>query len=113
MNRYQEYSNSNPVPGIVRALRSLHDKENENMKMTIFVLGDEFTGTADAVVRRLDELNPKDKEGKRSVVINAILFPTSIKMGFSMGNTGVKLSNLMRIITYEHGGAMIALEDIE
>ncbi|HVZ64691.1 MAG TPA: hypothetical protein VG936_08985 [Lacunisphaera sp.] len=111
--RYQEYSNSNPVPGIVRALRTLHDKENEKMKMTIFVLGDEFTGTADAVVRRLDELNPKDKDGKRSVVINAILFPTSIKMGFSMGNTGVKLSNLMRIVTYEHGGAFIALEDID
>ena len=34
-------------------------------------------------------------------------------MGFSMGNTGVKLANLMRIVTYEHGGAMIALEEIE
>ena len=111
--RYPEYSNSNPVPGIIRALRTLHDKENEKMKMTIFVMGDEFTGTADAVVRRIDELNPKDKDGKRAVVINAILFPTSIKMGFSMGNTGVKLANLMRIVTYEHGGAMIALEDIE
>jgi hypothetical protein len=111
--RYSEYSNSNPVPGIVRALRTLHDKDNEKMKMTIFVLGDEFTGTADAVLRRLDELNPKDKDGKRAVVINAILFPTAIKMGFSMGNTGVKLANLMREVTYQHGGACIALEDIE
>lgn len=111
--RYQEYSNSNPVPGIVRALRTLHDKENEKMKMTIFVLGDEFTGTADAVLRRLDELNPKDKDGHRSVTINAILFPTAIKMGFSMGNTGVKLANLMRLVTFEHGGAFIALEDID
>jgi len=111
--RYREYSNSNPVPGIVRALRTLHDKENEKMKMTIFVLGDEFTGTADAVVRRLDELNPRDKDGKRAVVINAIGFPTAIKMGFSMGNTGVKLANLMREVTYQHGGAFIALEDID
>jgi hypothetical protein len=111
--RYQEYSNSNPVPGIIRALRTLHDKDDEKMKMTIFSLGDEFTGTADAVVRRLDELNPKDKDGKRAVVINAILFPTSIKMGFSMGNTGVKLSNLMREVTFQHGGAMIALNDID
>jgi hypothetical protein len=111
--RYEVYSNSNPVPGIVRALRTLHDKEDEKMKMTIFVLGDEFTGTADAVLRRLDELNPKDKDGKRSVVINAIGFPTSIKMGFSMGNTGVKLANLMREVAYQHGGAFIALEDID
>jgi len=111
--RYSEYSNSNPVPGIVRALRTLHDKDDEKMKMTIFVLGDEFTGTADAVLRRLDELNPKDKDGKRAVTINAIGFPTAIKMGFSMGNTGVKLANLMRQVTYQHGGAFIALEDID
>ena len=111
--RYQVYTNSNPVPGIVRAFRSLHEGENADLKMTIFVLGDEFTGTADAVVRRLDELNPKDKDGKRKVVINAILFPTSIKMGFSMGNTGVKLANLMREVTYQHGGGLIALQDLD
>ncbi|MSU46119.1 MAG: VWA domain-containing protein [Lacunisphaera sp.] len=111
--RYPIFSNSNPVPGIVRAFRTLHDSDNAEMKMTIFILGDEFTGTADAVVRRLDELNPRDKHGKRKVVINAIGFPTAIKMGFNMGNTGVKYANLMREITYQHGGAFIALQDIE
>ncbi|MBI2815283.1 MAG: hypothetical protein HYX71_13490 [Opitutae bacterium] len=111
--RYSIFSNSNPVPGIVRAIRSLHEGDNEQMKMTIFVLGDEFTGTADAVLRRLDELNPRDKDGKRKVVINAILFPTAIKMGFSLGNTGVKVANLMREVAYQHGGACIALQDIE
>jgi hypothetical protein len=111
--RYSIFSNSNPVPGIVRAFRSLHEGDSEQMRMTIFVLGDEFTGTADAVLRRLDELNPRDKDGKRKVVINAILFPTAIKMGFNLGNTGVKLANLMREVTYQHGGACIALQDIE
>ncbi len=111
--RYSVYSNSNPVPGIVRALRVLHDPSNADMKMTLFVLGDEFTGTADAVLRRVDELNPRDKDGKRQVVINSIGFPTSVKMGFSMGNTGVKYANLMRELTYQHGGAFIALQDIE
>jgi hypothetical protein len=110
---YDIFSNSNPVPGIVRALRSLLDENDPEMKMTIFILGDEFTGTADAVLRRLEELNPRDASGKRRVVINAIGFPTAVKMGFSMGNTGVKYANLMREVCFQHGGAFIALQEIE
>jgi hypothetical protein len=111
---YDIFSNSNPVPGIVRALRTLLSPDDPEMRMTIFILGDEFTGTADAVLRRLEELNPKDEAtGKRRVVINAIGFPTAVKMGFSMGNTGVKYANLMREVAYQHGGAFIALREIE
>ena len=110
---YNIFSNSNPVPGIVRALRTLLDDEDPDMRMTIFILGDEFTGTADAVLRRLDELNPKGEDGKRRVVINAIGFPTAVKMGFSMGNTGVKYANLVREVCFQHGGAFIALREIE
>jgi hypothetical protein len=110
---YDIFSNSNPVPGIVRALRALLDEEDPDMRMTIFILGDEFTGTADAVLRRLEELNPRDEQGKRRVVINAIGFPTAVKMGFSMGNTGVKYANLMREVCFQHGGAFIALQEIE
>ncbi len=110
---YDIFSNSNPVPGIVRALRTLLDENDKEMRMTIFILGDEFTGTADAVIRRLEELNPKNEEGKRRVAINAIGFPTAVKMGFSMGNTGVKYANLMREICFQHGGAFIALREIE
>jgi hypothetical protein len=114
LSDYDIFSNSNPVPGIVRALRTLLETDNPEMRMTIFILGDEFTGTADAVLRRLDELNPKDEAtGKRKVVINALGFPTAVKMGFSMGNTGVKYANLMREVAYQHGGAFIALREIE
>lgn len=113
LNRYNVFSNSNPVPGLMRAFRTLRDPNDPNMKMAIFVLGDEFTGTADAVLRRLEELNPRDKDGKRSVVINAIGFPTAVKMGFSMGNTGVKYANLLREVTFQHGGAFIGLQDID
>jgi hypothetical protein len=110
---YNIYSNSNPVPGIMRALRNLYKPDQENMKMGIFIIGDEFTGTADAVLRRIDELNPVRADGTRAVVINAIGFPTAVRMGFSMGNTGVKFANLMRELTFQHGGAFIALQDIE
>ena len=67
---------------------------------------------ADVVIRRLEELNPADDQGNRKVVINAVGFPTTIRYQFSMGNTGLRFANLMRTVTYLHGGAFIALQDI-
>jgi hypothetical protein len=112
LRRYDVDSVSNPVPGIYNAMRFLYDKENPDMKMAIYVFGDEFVEVADPVIRRLDELNPADENGERKVVINAIGFPTTIRYTFSMGQTGVKFANLMRTITYQHGGAFIALQDL-
>lgn len=112
LRRYDADSVSNPVPGIYRAMRTLYDPKNENMKMGIYVFGDEFTDTADPVLRRLEELNPADENGHRKVVINAVGFPTTIQFQFSMGNTGVKFANLMREICYRHGGAFIAVQDL-
>lgn len=112
LRRYDQDSISNPVPGIYNAIRFLYDRENPDMKMAIYVFGDEFIEVADPVIRRLDELNPADENGNRKVVINAIGFPTTIRYTFSMGNTGLKFANLMRTITYQHGGAFIALQDL-
>ena len=95
-------------------MRYLYDKENSKMRMGIFVFGDEFNSSdsADQVIRRLDELNPADENGKRQVTINAVGFPTTIRYQFSMGNTGLRFANLMRTVTYLHGGAFIALQDL-
>lgn len=112
LRRYNQDSISNPVPGIYNAIRFLHDKENEKMRMGVYVFGDEFIDTADPVIRALDNMNPADENGDRRVVINAIGFPTTIRYSFSMGNTGLKYANLMRTITYIHGGAFIALQDL-
>jgi hypothetical protein len=112
LRRYDIFSESNPTNGLFRALRTLPDPRNENMKMGIYLFGDEFTGVADPVIRTLDQLNPADAEGNRRVTINAVLFPTTIRYEFGMGNTGLKLSNLMREVCYAHGGAMIALQDL-
>jgi hypothetical protein len=112
LRRYDIFSESNPTNGIFRALRTLPDPTNPNMHMSIYLFGDEFTGTADPVLKRLDDLNPADADGNRKVVINAIGFPTTIRFEFSMGNTGLKLANLMREVCYEHGGAFIALQDL-
>jgi hypothetical protein len=112
LRRYDQDTISNPVPGIYRVLTTLYQRDNPNMKLGIYVFGDEFTETADAVIHRLDQLNPADEDGKRKVVINAVGFPTTIRYTFSMGNTGLKFANLMREVCYRHGGAFIALQDL-
>src|SRR5262245_16595001 len=114
LRRYDQDTVSNPVPGIYNAMRFLFDKENPKMRMGIFVFGDEFNSSdsADTVIRRLEELNPADEEGNRRVTINAVGFPTTIRYQFSMGNTGLRFANLMRTVTYLHGGAFIALQDL-
>lgn len=112
IRRYDVFSQSNPVPGILRAMRTLFDPRNEKMKMCVFHFGDEFNGTADTVIRQFDQLNPADENGNRKIVINSIGFPTTIRYELSMGNTGLKLANLMREVCYQHGGAFIALQDL-
>jgi hypothetical protein len=114
VRRYSADNNSNPVPGILQALTRLYDPTNDQMKMGIYIFGDEFSTdeSAEAVIRRLDELNPADASGNRKVTINAIGFPTTINYEFSMGNTGLRFANLMREVCYEHGGAFIALQDL-
>jgi hypothetical protein len=114
LRRYDQDTVSNPVPGIYNAMRFLYDKENAGMRMGIFVFGDEFNSpqSADEVIRRLDELNPANEKGARAVTINAVGFPTTIRYQFSMGNTGLRFANLMRTVTYLHGGAFIALQDL-
>lgn len=112
LRRYDQDSVSNPVPGIYNALRFLYDQDNPEMKMAVYVFGDEFIEIADPVIRRLNDLNPADENGDRKVVINAIGFPTTIRYTFSMGNTGLKFANLMRTVCYQHGGAFIALQDL-
>lgn len=114
LRRYDQDTVSNPVPGIYNAMRFLFDRDNPKMNMGIFVFGDEFNSSdsADSVIRRLDELNPADENGLRRVTINAVGFPTTIRYQFSMGNTGLRFANLMRTVTYLHGGAFIALQDL-
>lgn len=121
LRRYDFDSPSTPVYGIYEVFRRLYDPNNPDMKLGIYVFGDEFNsaqgplagdGSADSVLKRLDDLNPADENGHRKVVINAVGFPTTIRYQFSMGNTGLRFANLMRTVTYVHGGAFIALQDL-
>lgn len=109
--RYQVFSNSNPVPGIVRAIRTLHKPDDAEMKMGIYVFGDEFTDTSESVLDRVEKLNPPDENGKRKITINGVGFPNLLRAGFSLGQTGVKFANLMRELTQRNGGAFVAVTE--
>lgn len=106
---YPYESDSNPVPGIVRAIRLLGDPENEEMKMGIYVFGDEFTGKSDRVLTAIEKIN-KTKDDKFVARINAIGFPNMIMTTLNLGQSGLKFANLMRELTYANGGAFVALE---
>ncbi|MFL3658052.1 MAG: hypothetical protein ACJ07L_08380 [Opitutales bacterium] len=106
---YPYDSESNPVPGIAQAIRRLAKPNDEEMKMGIYVFGDEFTGKSEPVLNTLDKLN-KGKDGERLTLINAIGFPNLIRSALSLSQSGLKFANLMRELTYEHGGAFVALE---
>ncbi len=100
VNNYPVYSRSNPVPGIEEAVRRFRDPSK---RIAIFVVGDEFGGNEDAVLRRLDRINPRMPGGERAVSINALGFPTPA----FPHTTARKFANLMRVVTHAHDGAFI------
>jgi hypothetical protein len=114
LRNYEQDSVSDPVPGIRVAIEKLHNKENPNMRMGIFVFGDEFNSrqTPEEVISQLDKLNPANPAGQRAVTISAVGFPTTKTGKLEMWRTGISFANLMRTVTYLHGGAFIALQDL-
>jgi hypothetical protein len=114
LRHYNAESISSPVPGLRRVFTSLYEPSNEKMKLGVYVFGDEYaeSASAESVIKWVDDHNPSDANGNRRVVINCVAFPTTIRYTFSMGNTGLRYSNLMREICYRNGGTFIALQDL-
>jgi hypothetical protein len=114
LRTYKQDTVSNPVPGVYNALRFLDDKDASDMRIGIYLFGDEFNSSdpASVAIQRLDKLNPRAADGQRRIVINAIGFPTTIRYQFAMGNTGLRFADLMRTITHEHGGTFMALQGL-
>ncbi|HEX9208663.1 MAG TPA: hypothetical protein VF851_10520 [Steroidobacteraceae bacterium] len=100
------FSNSSPVEGIVEAIRTYH---NTGMKISLYVLGDEFTGSSiDSVVRTVDQINREDGTGERRVRIHAL--------GFSVRPdapqfTSVRFATLMRALCARNGGTFVGLNE--
>ncbi|HSF19119.1 MAG TPA: VWA domain-containing protein [Vicinamibacteria bacterium] len=104
------FSNSSPVEGIERAIRAFAAPDK---KISLYVLGDEFTGDSiEEVVETVDRINRRGRDGQRLVRIHAIGFPVMFsRIGFQE-NTGVRFATLMRILCRENGGAFVGLTSI-
>ena len=109
LRRWNPFSNSSPVEGIQRAVRSFYDP---NKKISIFVFGDEFTGRSiQQVVDTVDRLNRNRDSNEKMVRIHAVGFPVQFSRPANLQTTGIRFAALMRELTYRNGGTFVGLND--
>jgi hypothetical protein len=111
LGSWNVFSNSSPVEGITRAIRVF---ANPDHRVSIFVFGDEFTGSSiDEVVRTVDELNAAGPDGRRRVRIHALGFPTVFSVPGAGQQTGIRFATLMRILCRRNDGTFVALNSTD
>jgi hypothetical protein len=104
LRTWNAFSNSSPIEGIVEAIRTYHAKDK---KISLYVLGDEFTGPSiDSVVKGVDIINREDESGERRVRIHAIGFPVRPD---APQYTSIRFATLMRILCQRNGGTFVGL----
>ncbi len=107
LRSWNTFSNSSPVEGITKAIRDFYDP---NKKISIYVMGDEFTGrSVKEVVEVVDRLNPKDANGKTRVRIHGVGFPVPATAPEHFQITRKRFATLMRELTQKNGGTFVAL----
>jgi hypothetical protein len=107
MRRWQPFSNSSPVEGINAAIRTYYAK---NKKISLYVLGDEFTGASITdVIKEVDRINRADDKGRRRVRIHAIGFPVQFDPRNPDITTGRRFSTLMRELCRRNDGTFVGL----
>ena len=106
---YPILSVSDPEPGVRKTFRDLQQILDPNDSMSLYVIGDDFRGSTQSFLLKLDRLNPRDPAtGKRPASISAIGFPTLInpfQIGAPQGNA--RFANIMREIAEAHDGVLI------
>ncbi len=107
LRTWSAFSNSSPVEGIERAIRTFAARDK---KISIYVFGDEFSGgSIDQVLDRVERMNPRDAQGDRLVRIHAIGFPVMFSVGGVNDTTGVRFATLMRLLCEQNDGSFVAL----
>ncbi|HEY6481894.1 MAG TPA: hypothetical protein VIY54_00030 [Steroidobacteraceae bacterium] len=101
---WHAFSQSNPVPGIEEAIRTYRTPDR---RISVFVLGDEFTGTSiQASLDAIGRLNLPDAAGRRPIRIHAIGFPEAPGMS---PFTNIRFSALMRLVCEQNNGTFVGL----
>lgn len=106
---WRPFSNSSPVEGITRAIRTYHAPDK---RISIFVLGDDFTGgSVQAVLDEVARINPRGPDGKPQVRIHAIGFPVLYTVPRAAAGAG-RFAVLMQRLSSENGGAFVAFNSL-
>lgn len=96
---WSDYSNSSPVEGIEAALRRY---AKPNISTSIYVFGDDYTGSSyDAVIERITRNNTTKVSGKKLARIHGV--------GFRSRGTTNRFGILMRELTKQNEGTYLAL----
>jgi len=103
---WRAFSNSSPVEGIEKAIRTFHAWDKE---ISIYVFGDEFTGeSAQRVIDRVAQLNRPDAHGRRLVRVHAVGFSIDTNDA-EFQRTSRRFASLMRQLCVENGGTFVGL----
>jgi hypothetical protein len=109
LRNYPFASVSDPSRGIRKSIQDLLPKLGEKKVMSLFVLGDDFRGSTQALLRSLDRVNPILRSSQqRAASISAVGFPTRTSpftIASPVGNT--RFANVMREVVREHNGVLI------
>ena len=107
LRTWQSFSNSSPVEGIIAAIKTFQAADK---KISLYVFGDEFTGPSiENVIKKIYNINIRDRQGNRHVRIHAVAFPAVIEQNPMYQHTGIRFATLMRILCYKNGGAFVGL----
>ena len=103
MRNWRPYSESNPLPGILHALRTYRAPDQ---KVSIYVIGDEYAGESmQAALEQIDQANASDPRKPR-MRIHTIGFPEG--PGFPPF-TNIRFSSLMRAVAARNSGTFVGL----
>jgi len=111
LRSWNAFSNSSPVEGITAAIRTYYSPDK---KISLYVLGDEFTGPSiEQAVASVDRLNKPGGGGERRVRIHAVGFPVQFANPRHLQVTGIRFATLMREMTHRNGGAFVGLNEFQ
>lgn len=95
---WNSFSNSSPEEGLEIALKTYAQKKE---KVSIYVMGDDYTGKSfETVINVVDRWNIDKSTGSRHAIIHGIGFPWGL---------GDRFSTLMRRVSSDNRGVFIAL----
>lgn len=95
---WNSFSNSSPEEGLEIALKTYAQKKE---KVSIYVMGDDYTGKSfETVINVVDRWNIDKSNGSRHAIIHGIGFPWGL---------GDRFSTLMRRVSSDNRGVFIAL----